>query len=342
MSGKNKKYAILIDTCVWLDIAKDPASEPILTAFRDLVGSGYVTIYLPDLVSDEFERNKDKVIDVSRQRLTQEFRRVKGAIDKFGSPDKENIIGALDEVSHKLPMLTDSIFITIEQISEIHKVSEHLEISAETKVNCAERALNKKAPFHKGKNSMADAFLIYQLSEQTKSNYYDEYIFVTHNVKDFSSPQDNRKPHEDFEEIFESGVVKYFISVVDALKSIDEEILEDYIAEHEWVDESRGLYEIVDEIDILIDKIWYNRHCVREQAIADGRIKLVPKEDYKDYSLGTIRSDIWEGALASAEKTRKKYPGELGPFDDFEWGMLNGKLSALRWVIGYEWDMLDT
>jgi hypothetical protein len=28
--------------------------------------------------------------------------------------------------------------------------------------------------------------------------------------------------------------------------------------------------------------------------------------------------------------------------NDFEWGMLNGKLSALRWVMGDDWDMLDT
>jgi hypothetical protein len=28
--------------------------------------------------------------------------------------------------------------------------------------------------------------------------------------------------------------------------------------------------------------------------------------------------------------------------DDFEQGMWNGKLSTLRWVLGSEWDFLDT
>ena len=55
------------------------------------------------------------------------------------------------------------------------------------------------------------------------------------------------------------------------------------------------------------------------------------------------RDQIWRDALKSAKKIEDKYGLEnLGPWDDFEWGMINGKLSALRWLTGFEWDMLDT
>ncbi|MEY8522122.1 hypothetical protein AALA90_03745 [Lachnospiraceae bacterium 38-10] len=47
--------------------------------------------------------------------------------------------------------------------------------------------------------------------------------------------------------------------------------------------------------------------------------------------------------MESARKVIEKYGEEnLGPYSDFKWGMLNGKLSALRWVLGCEWDMMDT
>lgn len=63
----------------------------------------------------------------------------------------------------------------------------------------------------------------------------------------------------------------------------------------------------------------------------------------RDHATRPIQRDIWDGALKAAAKVKKRCGVEnLGSWSDFEWGMLNGKLSALRWVLGDEWDMLDT
>ncbi len=53
--------------------------------------------------------------------------------------------------------------------------------------------------------------------------------------------------------------------------------------------------------------------------------------------------DILYGMLAAELEVEKKYGKDnLGPYSDFDWGMINGKLSALRWVMGDDWDFLDT
>jgi hypothetical protein len=45
--------------------------------------------------------------------------------------------------------------------------------------------------------------------------------------------------------------------------------------------------------------------------------------------------------VAKRAEIEATYP-DLGSLSDYEWGMLCGKLSALRWVMGSEWDFLDT
>ncbi len=82
------------------------------------------------------------------------------------------------------------------------------------------------------------------------------------------------------------------------------------------------------------------RYCVEQ-----GTTKVVPEVDYSrsPYRSDQILDSVWEEALSAGERTRREVGIEnLGPWDDFEWGMLNGKLSALRWVLGDEWDTLDT
>lgn len=336
------RFVLFIDTCVWLDLAKDPSSEPILQALSELRGSDSIKLVCPSLIKDEFNRNKERVSEVATQRLSQEFKRIRRVVDQYGNNEKSSVIGALDEIQHKLPIATDAVFGNVSRIGDLLEASKHQEIPTEVIIRSSNRALENLAPFHKNKNSMADAMLIELFLHLADEDKTAQYIFVTHNTKDFSSPSDNRKPHEDFEDRFQRARAKYSIDLADTIKCIDPEFLEDYIAEYEWAEETRGLYEILDNIDAFVEKIWFNRHCGREQLISEGKIRIVDKEEYEGYSPGVIRADIWEGALRAAEAVRAKYPGELGPFSDFEWGMLNGKLSALRWVLGDDWDNLDT
>jgi hypothetical protein len=100
-------------------------------------------------------------------------------------------------------------------------------------------------------------------------------------------------------------------------------------SEDEWDFRNRGQDEVEKEIETLLDRIWYNRHQVLKDQLEKGET--------------TVDPNIWQGALASAKAVEQKYGEEnLWHDSDFDWGMVNGKLSALRWVIGEDWDMLDT
>jgi hypothetical protein len=76
------------------------------------------------------------------------------------------------------------------------------------------------------------------------------------------------------------------------------------------------------------DKVWYDRHQKLKDRTKSGKEKL---------------STVFHQADFAARRMEAEYgKGNLGPYTDFEWGMINGKLSALRWVLGDECDMLDT
>lgn len=71
------------------------------------------------------------------------------------------------------------------------------------------------------------------------------------------------------------------------------------------------------------DKIWYGR-STPESRMTGWEPRL--------------RRDVLKGQRIM----EKRYGKRLMAKNDFEWGMFNGKLSALRWVLGDDWDMLDT
>jgi len=89
----------------------------------------------------------------------------------------------------------------------------------------------------------------------------------------------------------------------------------------------RSVKQILAAENEMFTRVWYGR-----SDIARYRMDGTPK-------------DIIRGALRAQRKAEKRF-GKKSLMDNvktaWDWGFVSGKLSALRWVLGDEWDMLDT
>lgn len=335
-------FRVLVDTCVWLDLAKDHRQRSLLAVLEELVRQREVALIVPRTVCDEFARNKARVVEESTRSLSGVLKRVKDVVDRFGDARRKRIVlEQLNDVDHRLPILGESTIDSIARIEKLLATSPIIETTDAVKLRAA------RAPFHRQRNGIDDAVLIEAYADcLTERAPGTRFAFVTHNTKDFSHPTGNDKlPHPDIAPSFSRIRSLYFVSLGEALQRVKPQLVSDLMIEQEWTEEPRRLTEIVRAIDEFTDKVWYDRHQMRLNMIESGRIKLVDKEAFpvRDPAQRPIQRDIWEGAKKAAKRVEAKYGRKnLGPWSDFEWGMLNGKLSALRWALGDEWDNLDT
>lgn len=342
-------HKLLIDTSVWLNLAKDHRQTFIVSTLKELILSGQVELIVPRTVYEEFDRNRGRIADEGGKSALAAVKRAKELMERFGSEaGKFAALEELKEVEHRIPTLGETALETLEQLDSLFQETPIIEISDALKLQAAERGIKGLAPFHRSRNGMNDALIIETYAAAlARREEGDTFSFVTHNFKDFSHHgTDNRLPHLDLDAYFIESVSTYHIDLVSVLREVDDVLFEHVrTTEWEWTEEPQSLAEILSAIDLLTTQVWYNRHWNSRVKVESGEIDIVEKETFPvtDHEKRPIQRDIWEGALASAARVEEEYGLEnLGPWDDFEWGMINGKLSALRWVLGDEWDSLHT
>lgn len=263
-------FRILIDTCVWLDLIKDPKQQTLLNVLDHLIRKKEVELIIPRTVVTEFNRNKDRVAQETTKGLSSVFKRVKEVVDRFGDPrSRSRVLKHLNDIDHKIPLVGGVAADLISHIEFFFKSSTIIEESNEIKLRAAQRAIEAKAPFHRQKNSIGDAIILEVYAEclnvKDKST---RFAFVTHNVKDFSDLTGNQKhPHPDIAPLFSKIRSLYFIALAEALHRVRPALVSDLMLEYEVSFEPRSLAEIQDAISELVDKIWYNRYRIRNRKI---------------------------------------------------------------------------
>lgn len=195
-----------------------------------------------------------------------------------------------------------------------------------------DRGLAKQAPFHKHRNSVADALLIELYEAEIDES--GEFAFVTSTSEDFSAVGvDRREPRADIAAAFEDPRSTYRLGAA-GLEQVQRDHfgdeLEELLEETDIREEPRRLDEIQAAEKEMFDRIWYHRSL---QADYRHKRQGNAAELTRNQEV-SAPGRACRGNVHRARATRAVY--------DFELGMLHRKMSAFRWVLGSEWDFLDT
>lgn len=114
-------FNVLIDTCVWLDLAQDPKQTPMLRVLEDFVDNDGMVLIVPRVVQVEFEKNRDRIAKMGARSLAGPFQQVKEAIGKVGgdAEEKRQLLAKLNDVNHKVPLIGGAATGTLDAIAKL-------------------------------------------------------------------------------------------------------------------------------------------------------------------------------------------------------------------------------
>lgn len=212
---------LILDTSTWIDIAK-PKFEDILCELENQVEEGITVLLTCNIIKDEWERNKRKIISEIASSIKSHAKSAIKISELLDEEESKNLLEILEKYSKledKQIELAEKYFNRVEILMS---KSESYAITNDLKIEMADKALTKKAPFHNSKNNMADGLLYYGAVQYVIENNQiaTDLIFVTSNIKEFADPQDVSKLHPELSE----KNIHFFNNLAAALKMRKEEI----------------------------------------------------------------------------------------------------------------------
>lgn len=206
---------LILDTCSWLDLAKPKYSE-ILQELEEQISEGITILITCDIIIEEWERNKLKIINQIQDSIKSYAKNALKISNYLPEKEKKEIESVLEKyrtIEKKQINLAEAHY---DRVEKLLKTSQIYEINDSLKIEIANKALKRVAPFHNSKNNIADALIFFGAQAYVEENYVisTDILFVSQNTSDFSNPADKSKIHPELE----NNKVFYSNNIASAIK----------------------------------------------------------------------------------------------------------------------------
>ena len=109
---------LLVDTSVWLDLAKRRDGQRWIVPIRVLKHQGKLELLVPSVVIAEFERNRPRAEAAVTSSVLDQFRQVRQDLHEFAGDQR---MEWLEEMAHRVPMVSSGTAGYRNEVSARHR-----------------------------------------------------------------------------------------------------------------------------------------------------------------------------------------------------------------------------
>lgn len=213
---------LILDTNIWIYFAE--GQHPfVLEGIIEKVNSNEIILLVNDEIIKEWDRNKDDSLLRIGKELHKQIDYAKGLSSTLEGADCLEYKNLISKISSSKLEYKNTIASRYNLVDDLIKnKSVNVPIKTEHKLKVIDLALSQKAPFHRKKNSVADALILLSSIDYIKENGINnvnynridvsDSIFISYNSEDFSKDikgQDKNVIHPDLKPYLDSVGMTY-------------------------------------------------------------------------------------------------------------------------------------
>jgi hypothetical protein len=253
ITGKQREnvagvVALCFDTNIYINFTKG-AFGSLVEQIRAKIDAEECILLVNDIIITEWNRNKAATIHSVTSSILNESKSAKkiaGFIDDAGQKQQflEIINQYLSSEQVRIRKATD----LVNQVEDLLvNRSVNIEVTDVMRLESVSMALDKRAPFVRKSNSVADALIILSAISYVREHGYSS-IFISDNFTEFGEairPGEQHALHHDLEPIFATVGMRYFVNPALAMN-----LAQQYIEEYNEYMESVFDYEMHRQMDM--------------------------------------------------------------------------------------------